>query len=287
MSPPDKGLRLGRGLAALMGEASSAAPSGTGTQDIAVDHLEPNPYQPRGTIEPESLAELVASINARGILQPLLVRPSPNPNRHYQIIAGERRWRAARQAGLRDVPCLVRVLTDSEAAAAALVENLQRQDLNAIEEAEGFARLRDEFGLTQENLATAIGKSRPHIANALRLLNLPDAVQLAVKAGDLTAGHARALLAHADPILAMRTVLERGLNVRQTEALIGRPKSTESPATTKLTPTKDVETAAVERDLMERLGLRVEIQHGPRGGSVRIHYQTLDQLDAVVERLGR
>lgn len=284
MSPPDKGPRLGRGLAALMGEVVVPEPAGGSTRDIGVDQLEPNPFQPRGTIDAESLTELAASITARGILQPLLVRPHQG---RYQIIAGERRWRAARQAGLRDVPCLVRSLTDSETAAAALVENLQRQDLNAIEEAEGFARLRDEFGLTQENLATAIGKSRPHIANALRLLNLPDVVQLAVKAGDLTAGHARALLGHPDPVQGMRTVLERGLNVRQTEALMARPSPMDGPAATKPAPAKDVETAAVERDLMERLGLRVEIQHGPRGGSVRIHYQTLDQLDAVVERLGR
>jgi len=288
MSPADKSPRLGRGLAALLGEAAMPTSEAQGVRDIGIDALEPSPFQPRGPIDPAGLAELAASIAARGILQPLLVRPHPTSADRYQIIAGERRWRAARQAGLVAIPCLVRPLADIEAAAAALVENLQRLDLNAIEEAEGFARLRDEFAMTQEDLATALGKSRPYISNTLRLLNLPASAQAAVKAGSLSAGHARALLSHPDPEQGLHLILTRGLNVRQAEALAARPDLAAAMATEKRAPpAKDPETAAVERDLTEKLGLRVDIQHGEHGGTVRISYRTLDQLDDVVEKLGR
>jgi len=294
MSPADKSPRLGRGLASLLGSATSASPATHaetgGVSELSTNALEPGPYQPRHPIDPETLAELTASITARGVLQPLLVRPAPGMSGRYQIVAGERRWRAAQVAGLPQVPCLIRPLTDLEAAAAALVENLQRQDLNAIEEAEGVARLRDEFGMTQDDLATALGKSRPHISNMLRLLNLPEPVREAVAKGTLSAGHARALLGHPDPEQAMRAVLARGLTVRQTEALAARPDlvealtgNSESPST----HAKDADTAALERQLMDQLGLRVEIQHGKRGGSMRISYRTLDQLDELVSRLTR
>jgi len=230
------------------------------------------------------MAELTDSIRARGILQPLLARPHPDQRDRYQIIAGERRWRAAQQAGLHVIPTLVRALTDAEAMAAALVENLQRQDLNAIEEAEGYRRLVDEFGLTQEKLAEAVGKSRSHITNTLRLRQLPNFVQEEVRKGTLSAGHARALLSHPDPSKAAISVISRGLNVRQTEALVsGRaPKDV---ANGEVRPAKDPETIALERDLRERLGLKVDIAFDGKGGTVRITYRSLDQLDNIVSLL--
>jgi ParB family chromosome partitioning protein len=289
MSHSDKNPRLGRGLAALLGEAANPTAATQGIRDISVGLLEPSPFQPRGAISPESLEELTASIRARGILQPLLVRPHPRVPGRFQIIAGERRWRAATAAGLQEVPALVRPLADLDAMAAALVENLQRQDLNAIEEAEGFSRLLDEFGLMQEDLAVAVGKSRSYIANTIRLLNLPEAVQAEVKSGKLSPGHARALLAHPDPGQAVEAILSRGLNVRQTEALsTRRPELTAAIVAPKGGARgKDPETAAVEQMLADKLGLRVEIAFDGKGGTVRIHYRSLDQLDAVIERLGR
>jgi ParB family chromosome partitioning protein len=230
------------------------------------------------------MAELVDSIRARGILQPLLARPHPEHPDRFQIIAGERRWRAAQQAGLHTVPTLIRPLSDAEAMAAALVENLQRQDLNAIEEAQGYHRLIEEFGLTQERLAEAVGKSRSHVANTLRLRQLPSTVQEEVRKGALSAGHARALLSHPDPAKAALSVIARGLNVRQTEALApGRTVRTEGPSAAR--PGKDPETAALERDLTERLGLKVEILFDGKGGAVRIQYRSLDQLDGIVTLL--
>jgi ParB family transcriptional regulator, chromosome partitioning protein len=280
MSPRDPGPRLGRGLAALLGEAAGPAAQASGIRPIPVEQLEPSPYQPRGPIDMASLGELAESIRARGILQPLLARPHPEDAGQYQIIAGERRWRAAQAAGLHEVPVLVRALTDAEAMAAALVENLQRQDLNAIEEAEGYRRLLDEFGLTQERLAEAVGKSRSHVANTMRLLNLPDTVKGEVRNGALTAGHARALLGHPEPAKAALAVIARGLNVRQTEALATQRPASEAPARP-----KDAETRALERDLSARLGLRIEIGFDGKGGTVRIHYRSLDQLEGLVSLL--
>lgn len=283
----EPGPRLGRGLAALLGEAPR--PAATSATDptitsIPVEHLEPSPFQPRGDFDPASMAELTDSIRARGILQPLLARPHPDQRDRYQIIAGERRWRAAQQAGLHVVPTLVRSLTDAEAMAAALVENLQRQDLNAIEEAEGYQRLVDEFGLTQERLAEAVGKSRSHIANTLRLRQLPSFVRGEVRKGTLSAGHARALLSHPDPSKAAISVISRGLNVRQTEALVpGR--TTKAVPNGEVRAAKDPETIALERDLSERLGFKVDIAFDGKGGTVRITYRTLDQLDDIVSLL--
>jgi ParB family chromosome partitioning protein len=285
MSMKDSNPRLGRGLAALLGDAASApraSDSPSGTRSVPIEHLEPSPYQPRGAMDPAALADLVDSIRARGILQPLLVRPHPAQSGRFQIIAGERRWRASQQAGLHEVPVLVRELSDMETMAAGLVENLQRQDLNPIEEAEGYKRLVDEFGMTQEVLAESVGKSRSHIANTLRLLNLPTTVRNEVRNGALTAGHARALLAHPEPEKAALAVISRGLNVRQTEALTSR--KTEQPAPQK---PKDPETAALEADLTERLGLKVDISFDGKGGSLRIIYRSLDQLDGLVTLLSR
>ncbi len=277
--------RLGRGLAALMGDApaheEAGAPS-TPVRSLAVDHLEPGPFQPRTSFNPESLAELVASIQARGILQPLLARPHPTHAKRYQIIAGERRWRAAQEAGLHEVPVLVRELSDADAMAASLVENLQRQDLNPIEEGEGFRRLIEEFGLTQEQLGTAVGKSRSHVANSMRLLQLPSRVRTDVQEGRLSAGHARALLAHPDPEQAAKTVLARGLSVRQTEALCTAKSGDAKPARERV---EDPETEALQRDLSERLGLAVQIAFDGRGGAVTIKYRSLDQLDGLIALL--
>jgi len=282
MSPRDANPRLGKGLAALLGDAAPQARSAgqNGVRTIPVEHLEPSPFQPRIKMNPEALDDLATSIKARGILQPLLVRPHPDQPGRYQIIAGERRWRASQQAGLHEVPVLVRDLSDVETMAAALVENLQRQDLNAIEEAEGYKRLVDEFRMTQEMLAESVGKSRSHIANTLRLLNLPPMVLEEVKKGTLTAGHARALLAHPEPEKAALSVIARGLNVRQTEALSSR-----KPETVTTTKAKDPETEALARDLSEQLGLRVDIVFDGNGGSVRLSYKSLDQLDGIISLL--
>ncbi|MBN8889231.1 MAG: chromosome partitioning protein ParB [Rhodospirillales bacterium 70-18] len=289
MSAKEVAPRLGRGLAALLGEgAKPDASIPSGVASVPVEHLEPSPFQPRATIEPEALADLVSSVRSRGILQPLLARPTPGQPDRYQIIAGERRWRAAQAAGLHAVPVLIRALTDAEAMAAALVENLQRQDLNAIEEAEGYRRLLDEFSMTQEVLAEAVGKSRSHVANTMRLLNLPRTIQAEVKKGALTAGHARALLAHPEPEKAALAVIAKGLNVRQTEALATSRTSPLSPGIdTTRARAKDPETEALERDLTERLGLKVDISFDGKGGTVRIAYRSLDQLDGVIALLSR
>lgn len=274
--------RLGRGLAALLGDVARP--------DVATEHtirllgvgaLRPGPFQPRMAIAQESLETLADSIRASGILQPILVRPEPDEADAWQIVAGERRWRAAQIAGLHEIPCLVRRLGDAEAMATGLVENLQRQDLNAIEEAEGYRRLASEFGLRQEDVAQALGRSRAHIANMLRLLNLPDTVQNEVRRGALSAGHARALLAHSDPQRAALQVISRGLNVRQTEALAqGQAKRPNREH-----PRKDSDTLALEAEISSHLGLSVRIQHGVRGGCVQIDYQELDQLEGLVQLL--
>ncbi len=286
MSAKETSPRLGRGLAALLGEAGQgkAPSSATGVKIIPIDHLEPGPYQPRGSIDQAALADLVDSIKARGILQPLLARPHPTSMGRYQIIAGERRWRASQAAGLHDVPVLVRDLSDLETMAAGLVENLQRQDLNAIEEAEGYKRLFDEFGMTQEALAEAVGKSRSHIANTVRLLNLPATVRNEVKNGALSPGHARALLAHPEPEKAALAVIARGLNVRQTEALASRKSDALAGGGDNI-KTKDPETLALERDLAAHLGLKVDILFDGKGGTVRLQYRSLDQLDGIVRLL--
>ncbi len=292
----DPSPRLGRGLAALLGDiahpagpatgaqagaGAGAASEGPGSRDLPLDLLEPGPFQPRGAIEPTSLAELTESIRVGGVLQPLLARPHPRIPGRYQIIAGERRWRAAQAAGLHEAPVLIRALDDTEAMAAALVENLQRQDLNAIEEAEGYRRLVEEHGMTHDRLAQAVGKSRSHISNTLRLLNLPPAVQGEVRTGSLSAGHARALLAHPEPDKAALAVIAGGLNVRQTEAL-SSPREAREPT---LKGPGHADTEALARDLTACLGLRVDIQFDGQGGTIRIRYRTLDQLEGVVALL--
>jgi ParB family chromosome partitioning protein len=288
MSAKDAGPRLGRGLAALMGEAATRPEpqaGAPGIRAIGIDMLQPGPFQPRGPMNADALAELTDSIRARGVLQPLLVRTHPQEPGRYQIIAGERRWRAAAAAGLHEVPALVRTLSDGDAMAAALVENLQREDLNAIEEAQGYARLRDEFAMTQDALAQAIGKSRAHIGNTLRLLNLPERVQELTRSGALSAGHARALLTHPEPLQAAMAVIAGNLTVRQTEALASRKPTPALQAPGSTARVVDPDTAALEQELTERLGLRVQIVPAGGGGQLRIHYRTLDQLDGLIQLL--
>lgn len=285
MSRRDAPPRLGRGLAALLGENTVHPNDALGgpPQSIGIELLEPGPFQPRGPIEDESLNELADSIRVHGILQPILVRPHPTEEATYQIIAGERRWRAAQRAGLHEVPAFIRKLSNNAAMAAALVENLQREDLNAIEEAEGYRRLLDEFGLTQEALGTAVGKSRSHVANTMRLLNLPATVQAEVRKGTLSAGHARALLAHPEPAKAALAVLAGGLNVRQTEALASRKAATAPPESAPLR--KDPNIAAMEHELSGHLGMRVDIDSSGNHGRVRIRFTSLDQLDGLIALL--
>ena len=276
--------RLGKGLAALLGEtAMTQDPAASGVRTLPIDLLDPSAFQPRGAMDPTALAELADSIRIRGILQPLLARPNPADPGRFQIIAGERRWRAAALAGLHEVPVLVRAFADADAMAAALVENLQRQDLNALEEAEGYHRLLDEFGLTQETLAVAVGKSRSHISNILRLLTAAEPVKAALRSGAITAGHARALIGHLTPDIALASVIDRGLSVRQTEELAAHA-GTESERSRERRSV-DPDLLALERDLSERLGLRVDVRPSGRGGMLRIRYQDLDQLDGLITLL--
>lgn len=272
--------RLGRGLAALLGENSAAVTQPRTSLSVSV--LEPGPFQPRTNMDAEQLRDLTESIKQQGVLQPLLARPHPGKPGQYQIIAGERRWRASQAAGLHEVPVLVRTLSDTEAMAASLVENLQRQDLDPIEEAEGYKRLIGEFGLTQDGLGDLVGKSRSHVANTMRLLQLPEVVREGLRAGSLSAGHARALLTHPDPAAAAKVVIGRGLNVRQTEALVQKGAA---PAAEK--KARDVETVALERELSTLLGLKVTIAQEGRGGSLKISYRNLDQLDGLLGLLRR
>lgn len=280
-APPS---RLGRGLSALIPDAPAAEPgAATALRTLPVEALEPGPFQPRGGMDKASLEELAASIRENGILQPILARPKPGAPGTYQIIGGERRWRAAQAAQLHEVPVVVRDLGDRQAMAAGLVENLQRQDLNAMEEAEGYRRLLDEFGLTQEALGQSVGKSRSHVANTLRLLGLPREVRDLVANGVLSAGHARALVGAADPGRLAAQIVARGLNVRQAEALAAaqaKPKSG-----TAERPGRDPDIAALERDLTERLGLQVLVRPQGKGGEVVIRYRDLDQLDGLVRLL--
>jgi ParB family transcriptional regulator, chromosome partitioning protein len=283
MNAKDSGPRLGRGLAALLGDVALQAPVPAGSvRQVALDQLDPNPFQPRSTIDPAALDELAQSIRARGILQPLLVRPHPTKPGRFQIIAGERRWRAAGAAGVHEVPTLVREMADTDAAAIALVENLQRQDLSAIDEAEGYERLISQFGLTQESVGQSIGKSRSHVSNMLRLLNLPTPVKEALRNGIISAGHARALLAHPEPETAMRDVVSRQMSVRQTEALAARSQVSEASQPTR--PDRNPDVSAIERQMAENLGLRVRISFDGSGGTVQIRYTDLEQLDNLLHK---
>ncbi len=283
---------LGRGLSALLGgdEANpgmvTAKPGGgSAQQTVPIQILHAGRYQPRRTMDAEAIDALAQSIGEKGVLQPILVRPHPDKQDHYEIIAGERRWRAAQKAGVHDMPAIVRDLTDAEALEIGLIENLQREDLTPIEEAEGFRRLMEEFGHTQEKLAEHIGKSRSAVANALRLLSLPGPVQALVDEGTLSAGHVRPLIGRDDAEgLALR-IANDGLSVRQAEALAKSSGGGGGKGRKRQPPTKDADTAALERDLASVLGLGVEIKTAGTGGSLTLRYTTLDQLDEVLRRL--
>ncbi len=280
--------RLGRGLAALLGQVSDdGTDSAAGYLHIVdIGDIGPNPHQPRLDVDPAALSDLTASIEQQGLLQPILVRETEGTPR-YQIIAGERRWRAATAAGLVRIPCVVRRMSDPEASMAALVENLQREDLNPLEEAEGLQKALDRFGLTQEALARSLGKSRSHVANTMRLLNLPESIRRDVRAGRLSAGHARALLPHPDPEAAARSVIARGLNVRQTEALVAAAAQRPAPAgpDRHSDRQRDPDLCALEQELSEKLGLAVSISDRAGVGRVTIDYRSLDQLDGLIALL--
>lgn len=282
---------LGRGLSALLGDRdpdvqqSAPTPSTNGLKIVSITQLKPNPFQPRKVFDPQELEDLTNSIREKGILQPLVVRPAPGQTDAYQIIAGERRWRAAQRAQLHQVPVLIRDMTDAEALEIAVIENVQRADLNAIEEARGYKQLADQFSYSQEQIAQVIGKSRSHIANTVRLLNLPQSVQDYIYDGKLSAGHARSLINAPDPERLAREIVEGGLNVRDAEkkAQTAKGKPQKSPAQP---PKKDADTRALEVQVTNTLGLAVTIDHkGDKGGTLTVSYTTLEQLDDIVARL--
>jgi ParB family chromosome partitioning protein len=277
---------LGRGLAALIGDVEDddeVIERVRSSRKVPIEFLTANPNNPRKSFDGEELDSLVASIKEKGIVQPIIVRPVAGDGRHYEIIAGERRWRAAQRAGLHDVPVAVHEATDKEALELAIVENVQRADLNPIEEAAGYQQLMDAFGYSQNDIAGSIGKSRSHIANTLRLLKLPDSVRAYIQKGQLTAGHARALVNAADPEAMAKRIVEAGMTVRDAEALAdtGRAKPKR-----KAGKSKDPDTVALEKALSDATGLKVVINHRSGGtGEIRIHYLSLDQLDDVCRRL--
>lgn len=295
----DKGRKsraLGRGLSALMADMTPppAAPQGQGAaatdqvRRVPVEQVVPNPAQPRRAFGEDALEDLARSIAEKGVLQPLIVRPHPATPGSYEIIAGERRWRAAQRAQVHELPVIVRDYTDQEVLEAAIVENIQRADLNPIEEAAGYRQLIDRFGHTQEQIATALGKSRSHVANLLRLLTLPSGVLSLVQAGSLTAGHARALITLPDPEKLARRAVEEGLTVRDLERLSkDSPDRPAKPAKSGGRPAADADTRALEADLSASLGLSVGISHKTDGtGQVVIRYQTLEDLDRICALIG-
>jgi ParB family transcriptional regulator, chromosome partitioning protein len=285
----EKSARLGRGLAALIGDmAPIEAPLAVedeGIKRVAVDAIIPNRANPRRDFDAGLLDELAESIREKGVMQPLLVRPSTGPGGDFELIAGERRWRAAQRAGLHEVPVIVREVDDREALELTIVENVQRTDLNPLEEALGYGQLIEQFSYTQNDLGKVIGKSRSHIANTLRLLKLPEDVRTMLASGELTAGHARTLITADDPSGLAKRIVSEGLSVRQAESMMQRlsekPVSSHKPA-----PQKDADTLKLEKSLADSLGLGVSISHNERGGKLEIRYSTLEQLDDLCRRLG-
>lgn len=288
---------LGRGLDALLGDAPAAkAPApATAKRELPIEHLVANKDQPRRQFDKEAIAELAQSIKSRGLLQPILVRPVGKEQ--YEIVAGERRWRAAQKAKLHNVPVIIRELTDEEAAEIALIENVQRVDLGPLEEAAAYLRLAEVYGRTQEEIGKAVGKSRSHVANVMRLLKLPPRAHAALASGALSSGHARAILAAEDPEGVCAIVLRDQLSVRDTEQLVKAQASNKSGGSTGVArkntgktassaAPKDADTRALERDLSAILGLEVAIDHSRKGaGSITVAYRTLDQLDDICRRL--
>lgn len=285
---------LGRGLSALMADVNMVAGpldgGGNridGVRQIAIELITPNPNQPRRDFNEAQLDELAASIAEKGVLQPLIVREGAGNSGRYEIVAGERRWRAAQRAALHELPVIVRSFTDTEVLEVAIIENIQRSDLNAIEEAAAYRQLMDHFGHTQDRLASALSKSRSHIANLLRLLQLPDEVQAWLREGKLSAGHARALINTPDPVALAREVIAKGLSVRETERLATASSGRdEKPKRRAEAAEKDADTRALEGDLSAHLKMRVTIDHkGHDGGVLTVSYRSLDQLDELCQRL--
>jgi len=311
MAKKSKERGLGRGLSALMSDVSVAAtPSNTkeaaktkppkatqktkkialtnGVTSVAIDQLERNPDQPRKYFDKEKLAELTQSIKDKGVLQPILVRPLPQKTnekkKYYQIVAGERRWQAALKAKLDTMPVLIRELSDQDVLEIGVVENVQRADLNPIEEALAYRALSDQFNRTQDDIAQAVGKSRPHVTNMLRLLTLPKRAQTYLAKGKITAGHARAIIAAPDPTELADAIAEKGLSVREAEDWVRRIKAAEGKPT-KIPAQKGADTRKVENDLSDILGLVTDLRHKGPGGELRIKYRTSDQLEALIKRL--
>ncbi|MCP4393626.1 MAG: ParB/RepB/Spo0J family partition protein [Alphaproteobacteria bacterium] len=281
---------LGRGLSALLGDNNDDI---MGVDEevkkdvttVKIDFLHPSPYQPRLKFDEDAIADLVESVREKGVLQPLLVRKSSQEENMYEIIAGERRWQASRRAGLHEVPVLVKEFSDEETLEVALIENLQRQDLSPLEEAKGYKRLMDEFSHTQEILAKGVGKSRSHVANMMRLLELPDNVKDFLDDGALSAGHARALLGSKDPAELVKNVVSKGLNVRQTEKLVKSEGKKRSAPKKPKSKDKDADTIALEQDMSHALGMKVSVNFKGRGGEVSIAFDNFSQLDEIVSHL--
>jgi ParB family chromosome partitioning protein len=292
MVSSDKKRGLGRGLSALMADVNEPKTNEiikSLDQTVAIERILPNPNQPRKNFESNSLDDLVASIKEKGVLQPLIVRTVGN---NFEIVAGERRWRAAQKAQIHKLPVIIRNFTDAEVLEVAIIENIQRADLNPIEEAASFIQLMERFGHTQEMLAEALGKSRSYIANLLRLLNLPKAIQEYVLRGDLSAGHARALITIEKPDIIVKKIIEDGLSVRQTEALVrklslGADEGTPKKEIVRRRSEKDADTRALESDLSAALGLKVSLSFDTNGqtGQLKLCYNSLDQLDDLCRKL--
>ncbi|MDP3746028.1 MAG: ParB/RepB/Spo0J family partition protein [Phenylobacterium sp.] len=278
---------LGRGLSALLGDVEETnLATGTGeaasVREIPIELIRANPDQPRTQFAPAEIDELAESIRGKGVLQPILVRPDPGAAGGFQIVAGERRWRASQKAGLRVMPALIRELDDRQVLEIAVIENVQRANLNPMEEAAAYQQLVDRFGHTQDEVAQSVGKSRSHVANTLRLMNLPVSVRDLVLEGKLSAGHARAILTAEDPARLAHEIVARGLSVREAEALVRKPTAAGKP---KSRPSKDTDTLALESDLSDVLGLDVEVVDRGGVGELRIRYATLEQLDELCRRL--
>lgn len=293
MADENPRMRLGRGLAALLGDVGAEAEAETrhrAQRRVPIEFLRPNPQNPRRTFGEAELEELSASIRERDIIQPIIVRGVPGAVDAFEIIAGERRWRAAQRAGLHDVPVVIVEANDQQALEYAIIENIQRADLNALDEARGYENLIGQFGYTQNDLAKVLGKSRPHVANTLRLARLPDSVKDRLASGVISAGHARALLSVSDPEMVARRVVEEGLTVRDVERISQRESAGDEPATPRAAARKarDADTEALEERLSQILGLAVSIDHrGDKGGVMKIRYATLEQLENLSHRLAQ
>jgi ParB family chromosome partitioning protein len=282
--------RLGRGLASLMGEVAEESPSADALRKprhAPIENLRANPRNPRRNFTDVELNELSDSIKERGIIQPIVVRPSPAKDNTFEIIAGERRWRAAQRAGLHDVPITVVEATDAQALEFAIIENVQRADLNPIEEAAGYLALMNEFNHSQDDVAQIVGKSRSHVANMVRLLKLSEPVQMLVQSGQLSAGHARQLVGQPNALEIANVIIKRGLNVRQVEAAMRKDGAKQAREVLGTSRAKDPDTKALERRLSDALGLEVTVDHRGQGGTLHIKYRDLDQLDGVLRKLDR